>query len=1165
MKIEQTNDPVIVVAVPSPSGRNSKDVDQLHGLLKRQLKRHFGDQFEIPAQWRPFIDQVNDAYLEFDSDREILEHSLNLSSQELLDANSKMRAVFQVLPDLVLRLDHQGTVLAIKAGSSSDMMIKREVLIGKRVQNCPIKEVARAFSAAIGQVIAKNSPVSIEYSAVLRGQESHYEARLVPLPKKQMAVVIRNVTDRKQSLHLLESAVEQSSESIVISEARLDWPGARFLFVNPAFTRMTGYTAAETLGQTPRLLQGPNSDRAELRLMRDTLIQGQPYAGETIAYRKDGTEFQMERHVVPIRNSIGTITHFLAIQRDITARKQAEVALRESNEKFHQLAENITDVFWIRSPDMREVQYLSPAFERIWGRSRESLYANPQLWAEAILPQDRDRVRAAFVTLMGAAPTISVEYRIAQPAGEVRWVHARGFQVLDAQDKLIRLMGVVTDITERKRAEHALRESEEHFRFLHDMAKAAYTLADPQEIKKVTARMLGQQLHASRCAYAEVDKDGEQATVLHDYTDGCASTLGQYQLSHLGAKALAKLRAGQTVIIRNVDRELLPGEGADMFNAIGIKALITCPLIKDGGLRAFMSVSQATTRDWTPGEVVLVQDVVERCWAAFERRTAQQRLLLLTNVINASPDFIIVKDRNLRTILCNETLSRAIGKQPEELYGKTDIENGWPYEQVKGNPSKSIRGFEADDREALAGKTIRNPSDPANVGNEVFYFDTLKVPLRDTEGTIIGVLGISRDVTKRRRAEEEREKLDALIQNSADFIGMATLKGKPFYLNRAGRELVGLEPDQDVSCITLAELFDDDTAALLKNTAIPASFAVGQWTGEGKLRHLTTRALVPVHIHSFLVRDSKTHEPICLATVQRNISDIKDSEHKLELTNRELVKVSRQAGMAEIAANVLHNVGNVLNSVNASAELVSSTLRSSRARGLTQATRLMDEHAADLGDFLTLDEKGRLLPGYLKGIAQALAQEQQGMVAELAHLSQSIDHIKSVVASQQSHAVGSGLIEPVQICELAEEALRMSGDSLARHRVTVVREFAQIPVARVDRARVLQILVNLISNAKNAMEEMPAPRRLTLRVHLAAGSRLRIQVTDDGEGIPAQNLTRIFVHGFTTRKSGHGFGLHSCALAARQMGGTLSAHSDGAGRGATFTLELPFDTAQAER
>jgi signal transduction histidine kinase len=138
----------------------------------------------------------------------------------------------------------------------------------------------------------------------------------------------------------------------------------------------------------------------------------------------------------------------------------------------------------------------------------------------------------------------------------------------------------------------------------------------------------------------------------------------------------------------------------------------------------------------------------------------------------------------------------------------------------------------------------------------------------------------------------------------------------------------------------------------------------------------------------------------------------------------------------------------------------------------------------------------------------------------------------------------------------------MNSGELVRHGVTVVKQFAQVPVARLDRARVLQILVNLISNASQAIQNVPAgSNRITLTVDTFAGSSLRVSVKDEGEGIPAQNLTRIFAHGFTTRKTGHGFGLHSSALAARQMGGTLTAHSEGPGKGATFTLELPLDSA----
>ncbi len=282
---------------------------------------------------------------------------------------------------------------------------------------------------------------------------------------------------------------------------------------------------------------------------------------------------------------------------------------------------------------------------------------------------------------------------------------------------------------------------------------------------------------------------------------------------------------------------------------------------------------------------------------------------------------------------------------------------------------------------------------------------------------------------------------------------------------------------------------------------------------------------------------------------------------QLRAAQDELVTTARRAGMAEIANNVLHNVGNVLNSVNISAGLVSVTLRDSKAQWVTRAVQLLNENAADLGTFLTTDEKGKALPGYLNRLAATLGTEQESMKKELASLTRSVDHLKEIVATQQSYAGASSVIDTVKVPELIEDALRMNLTELTRQQVTTVREYSDMPPLLLDKHLVLQILVNLIRNASQALGVMAdRPHRMTLRAEitdLADGRRLRISVADDGEGISPENLAQLFVHGFTTRKSGHGFGLHSCALAAAEMGGTLSARSDGPGRGAVFTLELP--------
>jgi two-component system, NtrC family, sensor kinase len=293
---------------------------------------------------------------------------------------------------------------------------------------------------------------------------------------------------------------------------------------------------------------------------------------------------------------------------------------------------------------------------------------------------------------------------------------------------------------------------------------------------------------------------------------------------------------------------------------------------------------------------------------------------------------------------------------------------------------------------------------------------------------------------------------------------------------------------------------------------------------------------------------------------------VRERTGELHETQNELVTTARRAGMAEIANNVLHNVGNVLNSVNISAGLVNSKMRESKAKGLSKAIQLMNEHAADLGEFLTHDEKGKVLPGYLSKLVVALATEQESILKELGSLTKSIDHIKDIVATQQSYAGATSLVEAVQIPELLEDALRINATELTRHKVMTIKEYSDVPLLLLDKHLVLQILVNLIRNANQAMSNVSdRSHRMTLRtqiVELTQGPRLRVRVEDDGEGIAPDNLSRLFVHGFTTRKNGHGFGLHSCALAAKQMGGTLTAQSDGPSRGAAFTLELPIEAVE---
>ena len=287
------------------------------------------------------------------------------------------------------------------------------------------------------------------------------------------------------------------------------------------------------------------------------------------------------------------------------------------------------------------------------------------------------------------------------------------------------------------------------------------------------------------------------------------------------------------------------------------------------------------------------------------------------------------------------------------------------------------------------------------------------------------------------------------------------------------------------------------------------------------------------------------------------ITERRLAEEELERVHKQLLVASRQAGMAEVATNVLHNVGNVLNSVNVSASMVSERIRKSKCVGLARVADLLSQHAGELAAFLT-GAQGKHVPAYLQELAEELIAERDAAVTELSAVRSNIEHIKEIVAMQQGYARRGGITDTLDLRALVEDSLRMNEGAFSRHGVTIVRDFEDVPLVQVDKHRVLQVLVNVIRNAKYACSEAAGgPKRVTVRTCVAAGA-VTIAVIDTGVGIAKENLDRIFNHGFTTRPDGHGFGLHSAALAAKELGGSLRAESAGPGKGATFTLTLPL-------
>ena len=254
----------------------------------------------------------------------------------------------------------------------------------------------------------------------------------------------------------------------------------------------------------------------------------------------------------------------------------------------------------------------------------------------------------------------------------------------------------------------------------------------------------------------------------------------------------------------------------------------------------------------------------------------------------------------------------------------------------------------------------------------------------------------------------------------------------------------------------------------------------------------------------------------------------------------------------------------MLNSVNVSANLVGQRVRELGVGDLESLNAIIAEHAHDLAGFLRDDPRGEHFQPFLDAVTKSISEGRAGLADELDALSQGIEHIRELINSQQAYAGGGRLIEPISLAEQVEQAVRITAQAVGPGaELEVVREFEPLPKVRADKHKVLEILVNLVQNARQATAEAGSGGALTLRIRRAEGDLARIEVEDRGVGIAPENLAKIFNHGFTTKKDGHGFGLHAAANAATELGGHLGARSDGPGEGATFVLDVPMEPETA--
>jgi PAS domain S-box-containing protein len=550
----------------------------------------------------------------------------------------------------------------------------------------------------------------------------------------------------------LAAMVDQAAAGI----ARVSMDG-QVVSANARFAEMLGYTQDSVVGLTTAKVSHPDDIQATLDLLEEVITGEGGGQIEKRYIQPDGSVVWALTSLRALRSADGRQFGYIAVLVDITQAKTVEAALRESENRFRLMADTAPSPVWLTNAE-GEVEFVNAALVQFYGREAETFMGHH--WRESIHPDDLADVNAAQAAARPLRLPYGFDSRFRRHDGAWRWMRVSANPRFDGEGEFQGYVGMSFDVTRTRDALDALAQQERRQRFLLELSDGVRDLDDPDAVIDHAQSVLGRVLNLSRVGYGELDAEAGVYHLRRDWTEGVPSVVGSTRVSDFGEAISQAMLAGETIVISDTGSDPRTAASAERFAEIQIGAIIIAPLFRSGRLRAFINVQSATPRDWTAGDIKLVEEIADRAWSEVERTRAQAEVLeseaRFRDIADTAPVLIWVTQQDRTRAFVNQAYVQFMGGD---------------YESVRLADWRSH--VHPDDHDALiaasvAGEATRQPfpleARYRHHSGEYRWLRSFSRPRFGPGGDVIGFVGVAFDVTDARRVEQDLKRINELLE-----------------------------------------------------------------------------------------------------------------------------------------------------------------------------------------------------------------------------------------------------------------------------------------------------------------------------------------------------------------------------------------------------------------